>query len=361
MRISTPKSINHSSIFGYGENGNFFSNDNVELPVADNDDPTYYFFDNFTLNEGHTLTTTRPCRGLYIYVANKAIVNGTISMTNRGIYSPPEGIYENGYIPHNMEYVVTTEGPKYMGLPGLGKLAGSDISGQINGGCGGGGVTYLHSDGSIKNTKGNGKGGIAGVFSGGAGAGGSATTHDGSTPVTSHTGVARKITTGVGSTTVIGTTHSSINGGDYGGAGGMGAQIGRGVTTYWWYAFGGNGAGNPSYDHSYWSYPYSGTRLVYVYKKYTTATPAPLYFIANYLEVGSNNLFTCAGTRGSNAFYGSQGGRTVISLYGGGSGGGSLTILYNRLSGIINSNTRGGLLKSNTYSPSGASRIYCLI
>jgi hypothetical protein len=45
-------------------------------------------YNSLTIEAGATLTTDQPCRGLLIYVKNNAVINGTLSMTARGAYTP---------------------------------------------------------------------------------------------------------------------------------------------------------------------------------------------------------------------------------------------------------------------------------
>ena len=42
-----------------------------------------------TINNGDTITTDQPCRGLMILVQGDCTITGTLSMTGRGGYSNP--------------------------------------------------------------------------------------------------------------------------------------------------------------------------------------------------------------------------------------------------------------------------------
>ena len=46
-------------------------------------------YSSMTINNGDTITTDQPCRGLMILVQGNCTINGTLSMTGRGGYSNP--------------------------------------------------------------------------------------------------------------------------------------------------------------------------------------------------------------------------------------------------------------------------------
>lgn len=41
-------------------------------------------FNNMKINVGHTVTTKNRCKGLYLYILGDLIINGTLSMSERG-------------------------------------------------------------------------------------------------------------------------------------------------------------------------------------------------------------------------------------------------------------------------------------
>ena len=43
-------------------------------------------YSSMTINNGDTITTDQPCRGLMILVQGNCTINGTLSMTGRGGY-----------------------------------------------------------------------------------------------------------------------------------------------------------------------------------------------------------------------------------------------------------------------------------
>ena len=46
-------------------------------------------YSSMTINNGDTITTDQPCRGLMILVQGNCTINGTLSMTGRGAYANP--------------------------------------------------------------------------------------------------------------------------------------------------------------------------------------------------------------------------------------------------------------------------------
>lgn len=64
--------------------GDFISTGNINNDHFESTldgDPVLKSYNNFTINEGHTVTTTNRCKGLYIFVKDTLTVNGTLSMT----------------------------------------------------------------------------------------------------------------------------------------------------------------------------------------------------------------------------------------------------------------------------------------
>ena len=78
-----------TNYFGTGADGDAVISSNTSLSVLNA--PSVYSGDmvvrnytSLTINEGFTLTTSQPCRGLLIYVDGNCTINGTLSMTARG-------------------------------------------------------------------------------------------------------------------------------------------------------------------------------------------------------------------------------------------------------------------------------------
>lgn len=321
MRLNSPKIIS-PNFFGFAEHGNFESKDTTTyLDVPDNQGPCYYFFNNFIVNAGHTVTTNKPCKGLYIYVANEAIINGTITMTNRGVYSPPEGEYKNGYTPLGLNNVIGVNFNSDISLPGNNNLALATKPG-INGGCGGGGnggrSSYIT------------QGGCAGVFSSGSGGG----------AVISHS---------------RGTIYAG-NAQDYGGKGGLGYRYSSCSKTY--NAAGGRGNPRPIYttvdNNSGWYYLDSsssdGAGCLYLISRSLIFSPTGILTSEGISETTSNYSVGCNDGWGNASWYS-----------GGATGGGSITVLYTYLHNIINYSVNNAKNYNSLVSGIGSFRSYQIL
>ena len=90
--------IGRSNYFGDGSDGDVTITGNTSLPVTKvsgynyggsyDGDMVVKNYNNLTIDAGATLTTASPARGLLLYVKGNLVVNGTISMTARGAYTP---------------------------------------------------------------------------------------------------------------------------------------------------------------------------------------------------------------------------------------------------------------------------------
>lgn len=317
MRLSYPYTTQSNNFFGFGEHGNFESKDPITTFDTSDGQPCYRFFNNFVLNEGHTLTTSHPCRGLYIYVLRNAIINGSVSMTSRGIYSPPEGEYANGYTPLGMNYVRLSNfnlvdlsiSPTCLNPS---KSATSTIS------CGGGGQDLGSSNGMVR----TGIGGKSGVFSGGAGAGGGGNAGWQGTSVR------------VGGGNAV----------DYGGAAAppIATSLYGGSS-----ANSGGGCGNPGYSRYVYATGKSDPDPNY------TGTGGVLYFNCRYSILStSNGKFESHGlTAAPKLSLGWGDGYNVNFFQGGGSGGGIIIIQYgDQFSNEITINSSGGNFAGSGFS-----------
>ena len=61
---------------------------NTNLTSVLDGDVVVMNYQNLTINSGVTLTTSNRCRGLVIYCLGNCTINGTLSMTARGAYTP---------------------------------------------------------------------------------------------------------------------------------------------------------------------------------------------------------------------------------------------------------------------------------
>lgn len=329
MRLGNPYTTQSNNFFGFCEHGNFNSQSTLTQFDSSDGQPCYKFFKDFTINAGHTVTTSAPCCGLYIYVYGNATINGALTMTNRGIYSPPS-MYPNGYAPLGMSSLVLNDLRRVkMVLPS--SLAAPTVAGS-GGGCGGGGTYpdeshFIYHVGTV--TYHGAPGGKAGVFSGGAGG----------------PGIQYSVWQGGYSTTCNPGTAAE----DYGGMAGYGIAYydSRGVIRA------GSGAGNPSkiYDS------YSPTMQL-VNSPLYTGTGGVLYLIVRgTLTIGNTAIISAAGINGqpgvSNVLMSEY---YVAGRDGTGSGGGSINIAYTNLVGNLTPNAAGG-----TYAGAGSVRTYKIL
>jgi hypothetical protein len=269
--------------------------------------PAVLSFNNFTINAGHTVTTTQRCKGLYLNILGDLVINGKLSMTARGakvagqnviIDKVHKKIYYTDALDSGFDYSPFTVIKKQGGLGTTGKpyITSVAVGGiGVNGACGAGGGNYLY------------RGGHATSFSGGAGAGGGASNSDAA---------------GMSNTSAF---NGCTAGTDNGGAGGHGAAINN--------SQGGGGAGNPGGIAG-------GSRAGVG----GTGTGGLLI-----LFVRGNIIFGASGAIQSNGSNGGNGHSTVGGSYpysqgGAGSGGGAIHLFHR---GTINSPSKitatGGL------------------
>lgn len=79
------------NFFGDGSDGAFNSGANVTYTPSGTD-MVVKQFTSFTLNNGHTLTTSAACKGLLIYVSGDCIISGSISMNGRNSGTPTNSL-----------------------------------------------------------------------------------------------------------------------------------------------------------------------------------------------------------------------------------------------------------------------------
>lgn len=263
--------------------------------------PVEKWFNDFTINTGHTVTTTNRCKGLYLHIFGNLTINGTLSMTARGPNCPGQYIGINPYT-HNIvlsdDDITNEDYYKINPIGGLGKIAGS--SPGINGACGSGG-------GSIKDCR----GGNGTSFSGGAGAGGGVSNNKGVT-------YSHGIITGSKGNVNAG-THNA-NGDDYGGIGGSSIHgWSSGIYRYW----SGAGAGNPP------GYTAKSVNSDDICGTATTGTGGLIILIVyGDIIMGSSGRIVSHGSKGGNAGYRVNVNGYTLREGGGGSGGGAIHIFH---------------------------------
>ncbi len=79
--------------FGDGSDGSYTTTGNVSHAVSQIGGSAYdgdillKQYKNLTISSGHIMTTSQPCRGMFIYVAGNCIIDGTLTMSSRGAFS----------------------------------------------------------------------------------------------------------------------------------------------------------------------------------------------------------------------------------------------------------------------------------
>lgn len=266
-------------------------------------DPVCKKFNNFIINEGHTVTVSNRCKGLYLMVAGNLIVNGTLSMTARGanavgrhILIDKNGViyyyvdeYDKSQYDENFAHISATGG---IGVSAATGIAATNINSiykfstgaaGVNGACGAGGNAFN-------------KGGNGTSFSGGAGAGGNGY---------------EWLSSGGGNAWRFGAA-----GANNGGAGGTNGVYQRKTRA-------GTGAGNPpgALNNTYGSKGAVGTGGLII------------IFCKGNIIIGDNGKIEANGSKGGNGVATTSSSSTadtqVTGSGGSGSGGGAIHIFYN--------------------------------
>ena len=154
--------------------GDLNTTGNVSFPSSLDGPTVYKYFNNMTINEGHTVTTSNRCKGLVITCLGDCTINGSLSMTARGC----RGEGEN-FAPHGINNVIRASDHQVMNLTigangGAGGHRATNRNGYngsvgTNGACGGGGSG---KGGASSQVMTSGSGSSATTWSGGSGGGG---------------------------------------------------------------------------------------------------------------------------------------------------------------------------------------------
>ena len=290
-------------------------------------DMTVVQLEGLTIDENVWLTTDQPGRGLLIYVEGDAVINGTLSMTARGAYTPN---INNEVNPEGLQYPVAIAGEGLINTSGDFTGAGTEAENIASG-------ISVNGEGKVFTIKREGAGGALGTSvrpsdacdpelgnpgyngatgeSGGGGSGGS-----GCVSYTGN-GVAGTAFSGGGGTGGTRASGASASAVPYGGAGSAGIERS------------GGGAGNPGGDgHEYGGVSIGGD-----------GTGGLLILVVGgNINIGINGKVTADGMKGGDVgIWGGGGGAG-----GGGSGGGNILVLYGDSisgeSGIVADGGNGG-------------------
>lgn len=179
--------------FGNGSDGEFSGG---TIPVPDQGKQVVLKTTAFTVPAGQTVTTEKPCAGLVIYSQSDIVIDGTLSMTDKGYYTTN-----------------TTNAPSSVTVNGINvTLAKCGTGGSSNGGAGGGSGGYAGSGGSTPASSSNHTCGGQGATQA-AGGGCAYTTTSGSSPCTGRSYSAPStMTNGAGAIVLIAFGKIIING-----------------------------------------------------------------------------------------------------------------------------------------------------
>lgn len=201
--------------WGDGSDGNVTISTLTELTVPNKSgsydgDMVIKNYTGLTIDNGATLTTEQPCRGLLIFVNGNCTINGSISMRGKGAFADPtiaggsdNGIVNgsgllfpflhsassetlasvdlagcgNGAVGIESEFPVLSSNGKIFNIARQGASGGSAVSGNVDGNGGGSGTAQTGGGGSggAWDTGNAGAGSYGSCFAGGSGGGGSRT------------------------------------------------------------------------------------------------------------------------------------------------------------------------------------------
>ena len=306
------------NFYGDGRDGDLFTTGNVSFPSTTDGDTVYKYFNNLTINEGHTVTTSHRCKGLVIYCRGDCIINGILSMTARGC----RGIGEH-FKPNNLDKLNTPDGVIDMSIGAVGGTGGARVRARTTQD-----LTYQYATGNTGNI------GIDGAC-GGGGSGGAGSGHSGGD---AYSGAGSQGTTwsggsGGGGCSVAHVYRIAQAGAINGGAGGNANSGSTNTSGAPRCASGGSGNNGGARSNSgctgYAGLNGTGGLLILIVK---------------------GNL-TINGIISSNGINGGSGGQ----IGGGGSGGGTVTILYKNIfnNGSIQANGGSGGIGSQRYGGAG--------
>lgn len=323
-----------NNYFGNGTNGSVTISSNTAITVpnkvgAYDGDMVVMNYESLTINNGVTLTTDQPCRGLLIYVNGNCTINGTLSMKQRGAFANPTiaGASDNNTVDSNGlrfpfrtlsgSSSITTSDTL---LNGCGSFARASILNHPTLTSNGTVVTISRSGAAGGGTGSGGNNGSSGQSGGGAGG----QTLQGQAPQ------------GLGGQGAAGTCFS---GGSGGGGGGWDNGAGGNGALYGGQGGGGNGAGGCNFHAAGGSgNPIGGGTCSSAAAEAGTGGLIVLVVRGN-LVVGSGGVITSQGSAG-----GYPTATNLGNSRGGGSGGGNIVLAYT-----------GSYTNSGTVSVSGTS------
>lgn len=344
-----------SNYWGNGSDGSLTvgsNGQNTVLASSQDGDVVVKQYSYLRILNGYTLTVSNRCRGLALYVDGDCLIEGNISMSGGGAYTPNilSEVDANGlrFIRRKTGQTQVLSGSLVSGA-GTALVSCEAIQQEINGNgkiyqiprIGGAGAASTAVAGAENHPGANGSTG--GGLTLGTGGGGSGGNEKLSTAGTSYSGAGASGTCfcggpGGGGLSVGSDTTTGNAGGAYGGAGGagkLGATTNEGIGCVT-----GGGAGNPG-GAGTGSTGYAGG---------TGCGGLMLLFVRGSLTIAATGQILNSGSAGGNA-------SNLYTAGGGGSGGGIVMALYGTSysnSGTININGgSAGVATSGAYARSG--------
>lgn len=308
----------YTNFFGTANDGAVTISSNTTLTVPNKNglydgDMVVMNYESLIINNGVTLTTDQPCRGLLIYVSGNCTINGTLSMKQRGAFANPTiagGSDNNAVDSNGLRFPFRT-------ISGSSSISAS--SSLLNG-CGNSALAAINQHPSLSSN-----GTIVTINrTGGAGGGTGSAGNNGSTGQSGGGGGGQTLQgqspQGLGGAGAAGTCFSGGSGGGGGGwdngAGGPGALYGGQGGS-------GNGAGGCNFHAAGGSgNPIGGGTCSSQAAESGTGGLIVLVVRGN-LVVGSTGRITSEGSAG-----GYPTATNLGNSRGGGSGGGNIVLAY---------------------------------
>lgn len=152
--------------FGTGVDGDLYTTSSLTFTTTLNQNVLIKNYKSLVINAGHTLTVSNSCKGLLIYVGGDCIINGTLTMNQKGANPASVSGVEAHYVYQNRDYLGdffpiwyfnTNNDIGYIRIPAAGATAGSSgINGQTGGAYPGGTAGTSWSGGSYSGNLGGG-------------------------------------------------------------------------------------------------------------------------------------------------------------------------------------------------------------
>ncbi len=152
--------------FGTGVDGDLYTTSSVSFTTTTNQDVLIKNYKSLIINTGHTMTVSNSCKGLLIYVGGDCIINGTLTMNEKGADPVSVSGVEAHYVYQNRDYLGdffpiwffdTNTDIGYIRIPAVGAVPGSaGVNGQTGGAFPGGNTGTSWSGGSYLGVLGGG-------------------------------------------------------------------------------------------------------------------------------------------------------------------------------------------------------------